>query len=135
MVMRLVVVFIFAFSLAGCLQKSPSETSSNPSEEMENLTSQAQEASPEVQEEEVSLEEKDIASEPQVSSNVTAEKPAVEDIQKALKSANLYQGKIDGIMGPNTKKAIEDFQVQNSLKVDAKVGPKTWQKLKPFLNR
>ena len=63
------------------------------------------------------------------------EKPTAEDIQKALINANLYQGKIDGVIGPKTKKAIEDFQAQNNLKVDGKVGPKTWGLLKTYLNK
>jgi peptidoglycan hydrolase-like protein with peptidoglycan-binding domain len=61
------------------------------------------------------------------------EKPTVTDIQKALKSAGLYAGKVDGSLGPKTKKAIEEFQKQNKLKVDGKVGPKTWEKLKTYL--
>ncbi len=60
--------------------------------------------------------------------------PTNEDIQKALKNANLYSGKIDGEIGPKTKKAIRTFQEQNSLKADGKVGPKTWEKLQPLLN-
>lgn len=62
------------------------------------------------------------------------EKASIEDIQQALKNANLYSGKVDGVLGPKTKKAIEDFQAQNDLKADGKVGPKTWQKLKVYLN-
>lgn len=62
------------------------------------------------------------------------EKPNIQDIQQALKNANIYSGKIDGVSGPKTKGAIESFQEQNGLKVDGKVGPKTWQKLKVYLN-
>ncbi len=62
------------------------------------------------------------------------DKPSVQNIQQALKNANIYLGKIDGVLGPKTKKAIESFQEQNSLKADGKVGSKTWQKLKTYLN-
>ena len=62
------------------------------------------------------------------------EKPSIEKIQEALKIGNFYQGKIDGVAGPKTKKAIEEFQAQNNLKVDGKVGPQTWQKLKNYYN-
>jgi peptidoglycan hydrolase-like protein with peptidoglycan-binding domain len=62
-------------------------------------------------------------------------KPSPREIQTALKNAGLYEGEIDGVIGPKTKKAIEDFQMQNNLKVDGKVGPKTWEKLKLFLNQ
>ncbi len=61
-------------------------------------------------------------------------KPSNEDIQKALQQAGLYSGKIDGVIGPNTKKAIESFQEQNGLQVDGKVGPKTWEKLQMHLS-
>lgn len=61
-------------------------------------------------------------------------KPAVEEIQQALKNLSLYQGNIDGKLGPKTKQAIKDFQSQNSLTVDGKVGPKTWAQLAPYLN-
>ena len=55
-------------------------------------------------------------------------------IQTALKNAGFYTGKIDGKIGPGTKKAIEAFQQSKSLKVDGKVGPKTWAALEPYLN-
>ena len=61
--------------------------------------------------------------------------PTINDIQQALQNANLYQGNIDGVSGPKTKKAILDFQAQNNLKVDGKVGPKTWQQLRIYLTQ
>ncbi len=57
------------------------------------------------------------------------EKPTPQQIQEALKNAGLYEGKIDGSIGPKTKKAIEEFQSQNDLKADGKVGARTWAKL------
>lgn len=60
-------------------------------------------------------------------------KPAVSDIQTALKNAGYYTGLVDGKAGPLTKKAIEDFQMANNLKVDGKVGPKTWALLSAHL--
>src|SRR5262245_17383808 len=42
------------------------------------------------------------------------EKPSISDIQAALKNADIYQGKVDGVMGPKTKKAIQEFQQKNS---------------------
>lgn len=59
--------------------------------------------------------------------------PTINEIQQALQNANLYAGKIDGVLGPKTKKAIVDFQAQNNLKADGKVGPRTWGQLKLFL--
>ena len=57
------------------------------------------------------------------------EKPTNQQIQEALKNAGLYDGKVDGSIGPKTKKAIEAFQTQNGLTADGKVGAKTWAKL------
>ena len=57
------------------------------------------------------------------------------DIQKALKKAGYYAGEIDGKIGPQTKKAIMEFQTANALKVDGKVGPQTWTKLQQYLSQ
>lgn len=62
-------------------------------------------------------------------------KPTNEEIQTALKNAGFYAGKIDGKVGPGTKKAIEEFQKANGLKADGKVGPKTWAILSRQLNQ
>jgi peptidoglycan hydrolase-like protein with peptidoglycan-binding domain len=61
--------------------------------------------------------------------------PSNKDIQQALKNAGLYDGKIDGKIGPKTKKAVEAFQKQNGLKADGKVGKKTWKLLSSYLNK
>ncbi|MEK6564285.1 MAG: peptidoglycan-binding domain-containing protein [Candidatus Omnitrophota bacterium] len=61
-------------------------------------------------------------------------KPTEKEIQQALKNAGLYDGEVDGKIGPRSKRAIEEFQAQNNLKADGKVGAKTWQKLKEHLN-
>lgn len=60
--------------------------------------------------------------------------PSATEIQTALKNAGFYSGEIDGKIGRMSRKAIEDFQQANSLKVDGKVGPKTWEVLKKYLN-
>ena len=56
-------------------------------------------------------------------------------IQTALKNAGLYNGSIDGKIGPASRRAIESFQTSNGLKADGKVGPKTWSALEPYLNK
>ena len=63
-----------------------------------------------------------------------AEKPNDKDVQQALKNAGLYHGPIDGNIGPKTKKAIREFQEQNKLNADGKVGPRTWKKLLTYLH-
>lgn len=62
--------------------------------------------------------------------NMTAE-----DIQKALKNANFYNGPIDGKIGPDTLKAIIEFQKANSLKADGIVGQKTKALLVKYLSQ
>ncbi len=64
-----------------------------------------------------------------------SEKPDGELIQKVLKYLGLYNGAIDGKIGPKTKEAISEFQKQNDLSVDGKVGPKTWALLKKALEQ
>ncbi len=61
-------------------------------------------------------------------------KPTDVEIQTALKNAGYYSGSIDGKIGPKSKKAIQDFQSANDLKVDGKVGAKTWAVLSKYLN-
>ena len=56
------------------------------------------------------------------------------DVQQALKNAGLYEGAVDGNLGPKTKKAIREFQEKNGLKADGKVGPRTWKKLSAHLD-
>jgi len=67
--------------------------------------------------------------------NADISKPTPKLIQQALKNAGLYDGKVDGNIGPRTKKAIEAFQTQNGLKADGKVGRKTWKALSVYLNK
>lgn len=47
------------------------------------------------------------------------------NIQKKLKQWGYYNGKIDGIFGYQTYKAVRYFQYKNGLKVDGVVGPET----------
>lgn len=61
-------------------------------------------------------------------------KPTNREIQTALKNAGLYLGEVDGVIGPKTKQAIEEFQNANGLQADGKVGPKTWAALSAHLN-
>jgi peptidoglycan hydrolase-like protein with peptidoglycan-binding domain len=61
-------------------------------------------------------------------------RPSVKEIQTALKNAGYYTVVIDGKIGPLTKKAIEEFQKANGLKVDGKVGLQTWGVLSKYLN-
>ena len=53
-------------------------------------------------------------------------------LQIVLKSYNYYEGKIDGVIGPVSKKALTSFQTQNELNADGILGPNTCSRL---LNR
>ncbi len=59
--------------------------------------------------------------------------PTAKDIQNALKNAGFDPGAIDGKIGPRTKQAVMEFQKVNGLKVDGKVGSKTWGELSKYL--
>jgi len=59
--------------------------------------------------------------------------PSKKEIQLALQNAGFYQGEVDGKIGPVSKKAIEEFQKANGLKVDGKVGLQTWGALEKYL--
>jgi len=61
--------------------------------------------------------------------------PTPLQIQEALNKAGYYKGQIDGIIGAKSKEAIKNFQKDNGLVADGKVGPKTWSKLKQYLNK
>ena len=67
------------------------------------------------------------------SSPETGELGRHQQIQTALKNAGFYNGKIDGKIGPGSKRAIEAFQESKGLKVDGKVGPRTWAALESYL--
>lgn len=53
-------------------------------------------------------------------------------VQRALKKAGYYKGKVDGLMGPATSKAIKRFQKANGLTSDGIVGRNTLAKLRPY---
>jgi peptidoglycan hydrolase-like protein with peptidoglycan-binding domain len=56
------------------------------------------------------------------------------ELQRALKAAGVYEGKVDGMVGPRTKASVVEFQKAHSLKADGVVGQKTWSELKVYLN-
>jgi len=58
-----------------------------------------------------------------------------EKVQVALKNADYYDGKIDGVVGKGTREAIKSFQEEQSLKADGMVGPTTWDALKKYYYR
>lgn len=59
--------------------------------------------------------------------------PAVRLVQEKLAVLGLYKKKIDGLMGPGTKKAVEDFQLAAGLVVDGDPGSVTVEQLDAFI--
>jgi peptidoglycan hydrolase-like protein with peptidoglycan-binding domain len=60
-------------------------------------------------------------------------KDKTRQIQFALKKAGFYKGAIDGKIGPQTRRAIREFQKSKGLKPDGISGQKTWEELCKFL--
>lgn len=124
-----IVLCLGLIGLVGCRKKQPSL------EEMQEPMSM--EALSQVPAGQESVEPKAPVAQTPVPQPVAAPvttKPTNQEIQIALKNAGFYTGEIDGKIGPMTKKAIEEFQKANNLKVDGKVGPQTWATLSPYLN-
>ena len=49
--------------------------------------------------------------------------------QLELRSRGLYRGSLDGILGPETKNAVSQFQTINGLGWTASLDPQTWEAL------
>lgn len=58
--------------------------------------------------------------------------PQVAGLQVALRAYGLYDGAIDGISGPATRRGVKDFQRRAGLPVDGRVGPATRSALGPL---
>jgi peptidoglycan hydrolase-like protein with peptidoglycan-binding domain len=54
---------------------------------------------------------------------------AIKDAQQKLADAGFYHGKIDGLMGPETKEALSGYQQQNGLKQTARLDKPTRDRL------
>jgi peptidoglycan hydrolase-like protein with peptidoglycan-binding domain len=54
---------------------------------------------------------------------------AVTRLQQGLHQLGYDLGAVDGIFGPNTERAVKEFQTNNGLAADGIVGPKTWTAL------
>ena len=55
----------------------------------------------------------------------TASDPHVAGLQVALKQRGLYHGRVDGVAGPLTHRAVLDFQRRARIAVDGVAGPQT----------
>ena len=130
----MILIGIFSFFMTGC--------ATFPSGEVSNLKSRvgALEERQAAIERSVQPAAVDAARVPetrvsQVSSTGDAASMTEKDIQTALKKAGYYTGAIDGKLGPQSLKAITDFQSAKGLKVDGIVGPETRAALLSYLRR
>lgn len=127
---------IFSVSMFGCGKKQATEESQEPitMETMSAMTATNAAVAPEAN---APIAKVEAVTPAALAVNLPPSgsgQPTAQDIQTALKNAGYYAGDIDGKIGPKTKKAIEEFQQANNLKVDAKVGPMTWALLSTHLN-
>ena len=63
------------------------------------------------------------------SQSITRETLRIMTVQRILQQQGLYEGKVDGIIGPLTTEAVKKFQEKNDLTVDGIVGPNTFAEL------
>jgi len=137
-VLLLGLLVIFIFSLSGCAMFRK-----NNDLEVQGLKNQisALETQLRVKDDEMDVLKESLtrASDEQkeVATKVSEvkERPNIKQIQLALKNAGYYQGAIDGKMGKVSRQAIKDFQKANNLSADGKVGKKTWEALKGYLEK
>lgn len=132
------VMVVSAGFISGCQKKAPEEQTleiSAPAEGVGGAPAQEQIQPAQIQIPAPAVTP-EIAPEAEKAIGIAREftPPSEEEIQQALKNAGLYDGEIDGKVGPKTNKAIEEFQAKNNLKVDGKVGRKTWEKMQEYLN-
>ncbi len=128
---KLITIFISLALLTSC---DSGKSRPNPTLNPENILIEQEMQEAVVEEDNMAINMENIAEEDKFYYEDFFGQPSVENIQQALFNANFYNGKIDGILGPKTKKAIVDFQKANDLSCDGKVGPETWKLLNIYLS-
>jgi peptidoglycan hydrolase-like protein with peptidoglycan-binding domain len=61
--------------------------------------------------------------------DATLSQPSIQQAQQQLKAQGLYNGPIDGVIGPETKQALSQFQQQNGLPQTATLDQQTMSRL------
>ena len=59
----------------------------------------------------------------------------VRDLQTRLRAQGLYRDSVDGIYGPNTRRAVAQFQSRNNLQQTGRADASTFQRLQAARNR
>lgn len=159
MLIRLLTILILGIAISGCATTQPKNQAQQMETRVTDLEKNLQAKDAEIVD--LQYQVKDLSSKiettkptdsneqaaPASSDQADSEKPAdnvsnsqiirvkvsPEKIQRALKSAGVYTGKVDGKIGPGTKEAIIEFQKSHNLKADGVLGKKTWEELKTFL--
>lgn len=62
----------------------------------------------------------------------STDKNRIMQVQQFLQGLGLYNGAIDGIFGPKTSSAVQQFQQQQNIKVDGIIGPITQSKIDSY---
>ena len=142
-----VVAVLAAFLASGCStvpKKMREEVSGIKSKvdtletRVDTVESKQAEAQALVSQQGQTIDELKAARERTATTNITTREQPVKsrertkDIQACLKNAGFYKGKIDGVKGKGTRKAVKEFQAANGLKADGVVGPKTWEILSKY---
>jgi len=136
------VLFIFLISVTGCATAHKQKDL-----EIQGLKNQisALEAQIQAKDEEISGLRENLAKPPEEKTELTKvvskkkvigevkSRPSVKQVQIALQKAGYYTGVIDGREGKQTRDAIKAFQKANNLRVNGRVGKKTWDLLKKYL--
>ena len=140
---RFFVIMLLAVALTGCATARKNRDASGAAQSdmqmrVNDLERQVQAKDEEIRSLEDELAKVKVASKDEMSKDIDVSscvKITPKGIQTALKNAGLYDGAIDGKIGRKTKDAIKEFQKQNGLKADGKVGKQTWSKMVKFLEQ
>ena len=105
---------------------------------VESVESKQADAERLVSQQSQTIEELKAEKSSEVKTNITTRtgtakgKGRTKEIQACLKNAGFYKGKIDGVKGKATKRAVKEFQKANGLRADGTVGSKTWEALSKY---
>jgi len=144
MMQRMIVLFVLTILISGCTTTSHRNDSLDT--QIQDFQTEIAALKNELQQknEQISSLENQIqnlpAQEITDSEETSAEKSSAavslspKKIQTALKNAGFYNGKVDGKIGRQTKKAIKNFQREKGLTADGVAGKATCQKLKKYLD-